>query len=94
MIIEVEDRGAGIAPEHRRRIFEPFFTTRPIGQGVGLGLTVAYGIVTRSGGTIAVDSELGRGTLVTLTLPRAGAPDGPEMAPGQRALGVSQPHLN
>ncbi len=70
VIIEVDDQGCGIPPDHRPRIFEPFFTTRGIGQGIGLGLTVAYGIVARNGGTIAVQSEVGRGTRVTVSLPR------------------------
>lgn len=70
VIIEVDDQGCGIPPDHRHRIFEPFFTTRGIGQGIGLGLTVAYGIVARNGGTIAVHSEVGRGTRVTVSLPR------------------------
>lgn len=70
VIIEVDDQGCGIPPDHRHRIFEPFFTTRGIGQGIGLGLTVAYGIVARNGGTIAVHSEVGRGTQVTVSLPR------------------------
>ncbi len=71
--IEVRDEGIGIAPEHLRRVFEPFFTTRGIGRGVGLGLTAAYGIVQRAGGTIELDSEVGKGTRVTVLLPKAPA---------------------
>jgi signal transduction histidine kinase len=70
VIIEVDDQGCGIPPDHRPRIFEPFFTTRGVGQGIGLGLTVAYGIVSRNSGTITVQSEVGRGTRVTVSLPR------------------------
>jgi signal transduction histidine kinase len=69
--IEVEDEGCGIPQEHVRRIFEPFFTTRGIGKGIGLGLTATWGIVRRHGGEIDVQSEVGRGTRVTLRLPRA-----------------------
>lgn len=67
---EVEDSGAGIAPEHLRRIFEPFFTTKGVGQGTGLGLSLAYAIAQRHGGRIEVDSVVGRGTRMRLLLPR------------------------
>jgi two-component system, NtrC family, sensor kinase len=70
--VEVEDEGCGIPHQHVRRIFEPFFTTREIGKGVGLGLTATWGIIRRHGGDIDVHSEVGRGTRVTLRLPRAG----------------------
>lgn len=69
--VEVRDEGAGIAPENLHRVFEPFFTTRGVGAGMGLGLTVAYGIVTRHGGTIDVESTPGRGSRFTVHLPRA-----------------------
>jgi len=70
--IVVQDEGQGIAPENLRRVFEPFFTTRGVGQGMGLGLTAAYGIVKRYGGTIEVSSEPGLGTTVSIQLPLAG----------------------
>ena len=66
----VRDSGAGIAPEHLGRIFEPFFSTKGAEHGTGLGLTVVREIVASYGGTLAVDSEPGRGTTITFELPR------------------------
>jgi two-component system NtrC family sensor kinase len=63
------DSGAGIAPEDVPHIFEPFFSTKKEVQGVGLGLSVVYGIIERHGGTISVKSELGRGTVFAITFP-------------------------
>src|SRR5664279_894522 len=68
--IEVEDTGKGIKPEHLNKIFEPFFTTKPVGKGTGLGLSLAYGIVNRHHGKLDVRSELGKGTVFRVTLPR------------------------
>ncbi len=69
LVVEVQDRGAGIAPAILPRIFEPFFTTRGAEAAVGLGLTLAYGIIQRHGGRIDVASTVGQGTTVTLRLP-------------------------
>ncbi|HEX4622048.1 MAG TPA: ATP-binding protein [Myxococcaceae bacterium] len=78
--LRIEDDGNGIAPEHLRRVFEPFFTTRGVGQGVGLGLTAAWGIVTRFGGHIDVESEPGRGAAFTIRMPTP--PPTPEVRHG------------
>ncbi|HQP38827.1 MAG TPA: HAMP domain-containing sensor histidine kinase, partial [Polyangiaceae bacterium] len=67
--IDVTDEGSGIEQENLRQIFDPFFTTKPIGEGTGLGLSVAYGIVKDHGGWIDVDSEPGRGSRFTVWLP-------------------------
>ncbi len=71
MEIKVSDTGCGIQKKHLKNIFEPFFTTKEEGKGVGLGLSVVYGIVTRHQGTIEVESEPGEGTTFTIHLPLA-----------------------
>ena len=67
--IAVADTGCGISPENLDKLFDPFFTTKEVGQGTGLGLAVSYGIVERHGGTIRVQSEVGRGSTFTIWLP-------------------------
>ena len=70
MKIAVRDNGHGIAPEHLGRVFEPFFTTRDVGAGLGLGLSVSYGIVQRHGSTLSVQSEQGAWTEFSFDLAR------------------------
>jgi two-component system, NtrC family, sensor kinase len=74
--VDVEDDGCGIAPENLSRIFLPFYTTKPVGRGTGLGLAICYGLVQKLGGTIHVESAVGRGTAFRMKLP-VGAADAP-----------------
>jgi len=67
--VSFTDTGSGIPEEHLSRIFDPFFTTMPVGKGTGLGLSIAYSIVQQHGGTIRVESQVGRGSTFTVTLP-------------------------
>ncbi|MFL5263064.1 MAG: ATP-binding protein [Anaeromyxobacteraceae bacterium] len=66
--LEVSDTGCGIAPEHRPRIFDPFFTTKAPGVGTGLGLSICHNLVAAMGGTIEVESEVGRGSTFRVLL--------------------------
>jgi signal transduction histidine kinase/heme-degrading monooxygenase HmoA len=68
-VLTVADRGTGIAPEHLAKVFEPFFTTKPVGSGTGLGLHIAHQVVTAHHGDITIDSRLGEGTTVTISIP-------------------------
>jgi PAS domain S-box-containing protein len=67
--VEIRDSGSGIAPEHLVHVFDPFFTTRPQDKGTGLGLSMCHGIVTALGGDIAIESTLGVGTTVRVSIP-------------------------
>jgi signal transduction histidine kinase/CheY-like chemotaxis protein len=92
VVVRAEDGGCGMSEETRRRVFEPFFTTKGA-QGNGLGLAVVWGIMTRHGGQIQVESELGRGTAFVVSLPvpadlptDAGVGDPTALPPGLRVL--------
>lgn len=68
-IIQIEDTGMGIPAENISKIFEPFFTTKKVGKGTGLGLSVSYGIIKNLNGFIDVQSETGKGSVFTISLP-------------------------
>ena len=70
--IKIQDTGKGIESENMGKIYDPFFTTKPTIKGVGLGLSVSHGIIKKHGGRIDIESELGRGTAFTITLPIEG----------------------
>jgi PAS domain S-box-containing protein len=73
--LSVSDTGEGIAPALLEQVMEPFFTTKPVGKGTGLGLSMVYGFARQSGGAVTIESQVGRGTTVTLWLPRAPGED-------------------
>ena len=71
VLLTVCDNGSGIPPEILEQVMEPFFTTKDVGKGTGLGLSMVYGFAKQSGGTIRIESEVGRGTRVEVWLPKA-----------------------
>jgi signal transduction histidine kinase len=80
VVVSIEDTGCGIPQENLSRIFDPFFTTRGVGEGAGLGLSIAHGIVSGMGGDIEVTSAVGKGTTVRVILPPARPEDPAEAA--------------
>jgi PAS domain S-box-containing protein len=69
VMVTIRDTGEGMTPEVRARAIEPFYTTKEVGKGSGLGLSQVYGFTRQSGGQLEIDSEPGRGTTITLSLP-------------------------
>jgi len=76
----VEDTGHGMSSEIVKHVMEPFYTTKPAGKGTGLGLSMVFNTVQAHGGTVAVNSEAGRGTQIVLTFPIRAAEPGPDLA--------------
>jgi signal transduction histidine kinase len=68
--LAVTDTGIGMPDEVRRRAVDPFFTTKPQGKGTGLGLSMTFGFVRQSGGYLTIESAVGRGTIITILMPR------------------------
>lgn len=81
VVVRVTDEGMGIPPDKLQKIFEPFYTTKRTGEGTGLGLSTAYGIVKQTGGYIFADSAPGTGTAFTLFFPAHDAEERPEPVP-------------
>ena len=73
--LRIIDDGCGMSEEVKQRAFEPFFTTKPVGKGTGLGLAIAFGVIRSHGGDLLIDTELGRGTTVSIYLPAAESGD-------------------
>ncbi|MEI9994679.1 MAG: PAS domain S-box protein [Rhizomicrobium sp.] len=68
--LRVTDTGVGMPPDVRSRAFDPFYTTKPIGQGTGLGLSMIYGYIRQSDGSVRIESAVGKGTMIEILLPR------------------------
>jgi two-component system, cell cycle sensor histidine kinase and response regulator CckA len=80
VLIRIRDTGTGMDEETRAHAFEPFYTTKQVGRGTGLGLATVYGIVQQSKGEITIESQLGKGTRVSILLPAVAGPE-PALAP-------------
>ncbi|MDQ8033750.1 MAG: GAF domain-containing protein [Bordetella sp.] len=92
--LSVIDTGCGMSPEVVAQAFDPFFTTKPLGEGTGLGLSMIYGFAQQAGGIAVIQSELGRGTSVTMYLPRydGAVADAPSEALEASTGPVGDPH--
>jgi len=88
LVVAFEDNGPGMDQNLVHNAFAPFFTTKNPGEGTGLGLWICYQIIENHDGTIRIDSEVGKGTTVTITLPQSSSPASPPDPPDQEAVPV------
>jgi PAS domain S-box-containing protein len=90
VVIRVSDTGTGIPADIVQKVFDPFFTTKPVGKGTGLGLSQVHGFAYQAGGLVTIASELGKGTTVTISLPRelAGMVSGKNSVPVSTGTGT------
>jgi signal transduction histidine kinase len=91
VLLAVTDTGTGIAPEIIDKVFEPFFTTKPPGEGTGLGLAISFGIVRDHGGTLTLESKVGKGTTFFIRLPIPAASELAVPLPAPAPDGSSEP---
>jgi PAS domain S-box-containing protein len=90
--LSVKDSGVGIAPEIREKIFDPYFTTKGVGKGTGMGLAMVHGIVQSYGGFITCKSQLGKGTVFSITLPMVQT-DSPQETEFTEPLTIGAAHI-
>ncbi len=91
--ISVADSGCGMSPAVLERAFEPFFTTKPVGKGTGLGLSQIFGFAHESGGEVGIESEVGRGTTVSIYLPRTEAAAPVRLHPAAQRTDTADLHV-
>jgi signal transduction histidine kinase/ActR/RegA family two-component response regulator len=91
--ISVSDTGCGMTGEVLERAFEPFFTTKPVGKGTGLGLSQIFGFAHQSGGEVGIESQVGRGTTVSIYLPRTEVAAPIRVHPAAQRTAESEAHV-
>jgi CheY-like chemotaxis protein len=91
--VSVADTGCGMPPDVLERAFEPFFTTKPVGKGTGLGLSQIFGFAHQSGGEVGIESEVGKGTSVSIYLPRTEVAAPVRLHPAAVQRGESEAHV-
>jgi signal transduction histidine kinase/ActR/RegA family two-component response regulator len=91
--ISVADTGCGMPPQVLEHAFEPFFTTKPVGKGTGLGLSQIFGFAHESGGEVGIESEVGKGTTVSIYLPRTEAAAPVRLHPAAQRLETADLHV-